>query len=104
MTLEQCNGNWNFLYEFRIGDNWYPCHVVEMDDKTVMIFTRNGTITRERISNVRKMDSTRYLLNRSQYIIDCGKYAYDHGYHEREEEDLRLLQVANELEQCQIFS
>lgn len=104
MTLEQCNGNWNFLYEFRIEDNWYPCHVVETNDKTVMIFTRNGTITRERISNVRKMDSTRYLLNRSQYIIDCGKYAYDHGYHEREEEDLRLLQVANELEQCQIFS
>lgn len=29
MTIEECDGNWNFMYEFRIDDSWYPCNIIE---------------------------------------------------------------------------
>ena len=32
MTLEECNGNWNFMYEFKIGENWYPCNVIKVNN------------------------------------------------------------------------
>lgn len=41
MTLEECNGNWNYMYEFRIGENWYPCNVIKANNDQVRIFTRN---------------------------------------------------------------
>lgn len=48
MTIEQANGNWNFLYEFRIGNNWYPCNILNEPASTkdhLVIFTRNGTVS-----------------------------------------------------------
>lgn len=78
MTIEECDGNWNFMYEFRIDDSWYPCNIIEkkeVDVNRVWIFTRNGTITTESREDVRKMSEDRYLKQRQDTIKNVGKYA-----------------------------
>ena len=102
MTLEECNGNWNFMYEFRIGENWYPCNVIKVDNDQVCIFTRNGSVTSEQRKDVRKMDMDLYLQTRLKIIRDIGKYAYDHGYHNDIEEDLMLFRDSKELNVLEI--
>lgn len=75
MTVEKCDGNWNFMYEFRIDDSWYPCNIIgrnEVDGNSVWIFTRNGTITTERREDVRKMSEDRYLKQRLDTIKNVG--------------------------------
>lgn len=58
MTIEQANGNWNFLYEFKIGDDWYPCNILdeipELENRLV-IFTRNGTISQQPVNKLRNI-------------------------------------------------
>ena len=102
MTLEECNGNWNFMYEFRIGKNWYPCNVIKVNNGRVCIFTRNGSVTSEQYKDVRKMDKDLYLQLRSEIIRNLGKYAYDHGYHNNIEDDLMLLRDSKELNVMEI--
>ena len=97
MALEECNGNWNFLYEFRIGDNWYPCNVIEINDNRVRIYTRNGSVMTERYENVRKMGEEQYLKERLDTIKYTGEYAFDRGYHKNIEDDLELLRNSMEL-------
>ncbi len=69
MPIEECNGNWNHMYEFKLCGNWYPCHVIKENDTVirsddrVWIFTRNGSITTEQNENVRKM-SDLFLIKR----------------------------------------
>lgn len=97
MSIDDCNGNWNHMYEFKLCGNWYPCHVIEKNDTVrrnnnrVWIFTRNGTITTERNENVRKMSEKRYLEKRLEDIEYLGKSVSDRGYHENIEEDLALF-------------
>lgn len=67
------------MYEFRIGENWYPCNVIKANNDQVRIFTRNGSVTSEQRKDVRKMDIDLYLQTRS-IIRDVGKYAYNYGY------------------------
>ena len=57
MTVEQANGNYNHMYEFRIDKSWYPCHLLHdfVEDGYCMIFTRNGSVTSEQLNDVRKM-------------------------------------------------
>lgn len=99
MKLEQCNGNWNFMYEWRINaesNNWYPCHVYESErsnDKDVCIFTRNGSLMTESAENVRKMSKETYIKNREKNITQL-KYCKEKGFHETLEEDLELLEKA----------
>lgn len=101
MEIEKCNGNWNFMYEFRIKDNWHPCHVIEVycnkDVLNVLIFARNGAITHENRENVRKMSKERYLKERTEIIDYFGKWAFYHGYHEYVEDDLKMFDESNEL-------
>lgn len=97
MTLEECNGNWNFMYEFRIGENWYPCNVIEVNNDRVCIFTRNGSVMSEQRKDVRKIDIDLYLQTRSEIIRDIGKYAYDYGYHNDIEDDIMLFRDSKEL-------
>lgn len=28
VTVEQANGNYNHMYEFKIDESWYPCHLL----------------------------------------------------------------------------
>ena len=44
MTVEQANGNYNYMYEFRIDESWYPCHLLNISNDKLhgVIFTRNG--------------------------------------------------------------
>lgn len=102
MTLEECKGNYNYMYMFRITDNWYPCHITkadwDVDPKEVIIYTRNGTIMREKRKNVRKMSQSEYLCQRTQDIRMFGEFAYEHGYHEMESEDLEKFRESNQLE------
>lgn len=103
MTIEECNGNWNHMYEFRIDDNWYPCHIIEENgsirksDNRVWIFTRNGSITTERNEDVRKMSEKRYLEQRLEDMGYLGKFSSDRGYHKDVEEDLELFRGLVEL-------
>ena len=30
MTVEQANGNYNYMYEFRIDELWHPCHLLDV--------------------------------------------------------------------------
>lgn len=91
MVIEECNGNLNYMYEFRIGNNWYPCHIMRKNGNLVRIFTRNGTIATEHLEDVRKMNEIQYLKQRSNVIRCFGKFASSNGYHENIEEDLALL-------------
>ena len=100
MKIEECDGNWNFMYEFRIDDSWYPCNIIEkkeVDVNRVWIFTRNGTITTESREDVRKMSEDRYLKQRQDTIKNVGKYAFDHGYYEDIKEDLKQFYDSDEL-------
>lgn len=99
MTFEQCDGNYNFMYEWKLGNNWYPCHIYHknVDVNSITIFTRNGSIMTESVNNVRKMSQITYLNNRVKCINDISKYAYKRGFHENIEEDIRLFEESNEL-------
>lgn len=100
MKIEECDGNWNFIYEFKIDESQYPCNIIEgseVDGNRVWIFTRNGTITTERREDVRKMSEDRYLKQRLDTIKNVGKYAFDHGYHEDIKEDLKQFYDSEEL-------
>lgn len=104
MSIDDCNGNWNHMHEFKLCGNWYPCHVIEENDTVrrsdnrVWIFTRNGTITTERNENVRKMSEKRYLEQRLKDMGYLGKISSDRGYHKNVEEDLELFRGLVELQ------
>ena len=99
MTIEQCNGNFNYMYEFRFlsRTEWYPCHVIEINKGRVCIFTRNGSADSCRIDCVRKMSKDTYLQERNDCIQSFKKFAFEHGYHEDVNEDLKLFEESNEL-------
>ena len=97
MTIEKCNGNWNYMYEFRIADSWYPCHLIEENgvikeiDNKLQIFTRNGSIITERSENIRKMRKEQYLKQRSEDIKSLEEIAFVRGYHKNQNDDLALF-------------
>lgn len=100
MTIEQANGNWNFLYEFQIGNNWYPCNVLDetplLKDHLV-IFTRNGAVIQQSINELRKRSKTDYLKDREDTIEWCKEFAYLHGFHENIDDDLKLFYSVNDI-------
>ena len=100
MNLEQCNGNYNHMYEFLLNDVWYPCHIYSdiVYESGITIFTRNGGITSVPDDRVRKMSKDTYLKNRKEVIDNLREYAYERGFHESVEEDIRLFEESNELE------
>lgn len=98
MTIEKCSGNFNFMYKFRLGESFFPCHIISNQGEYVHIFTQTGTITRELKSCVRKMDKKEYLESRNFDIRSLGEFAYNHGYHHVEADDLNLFEESNELE------
>lgn len=103
IILENCKENFNMMYEWTCGNNeWYPCHVLTDKSKLnrpVVIYTRNGTITREPVCNVRKMSKETYIRKREEEFDYDGEYAYKwYGYHEDIEEDLKLFEQSNDLE------
>lgn len=97
MIIEKCNGNWNYMYEFEIADNWYPCHLIEENgsikesDNKLQIFTRNGSIITERSENIRKMRKEQYLKQRSEDIKSLKEIAFVRGYHKNLNDDLALF-------------
>lgn len=100
MTIEQCNGNYNHMYEWKLSNEWYPCHILnpETNINKIVIFTRNGSIMREPIEHVRKMSREKYLNNRESCINALGARAsYKVGFHDIDE-DLMLFEESNELE------
>lgn len=99
MTVEQANGNYNHMYEFRIGESWHPCHLLDdsVEDECYMIFTRNGSVTSERLRDVRKMSKEDYLQNRKEVVEWIGKWAYNHGIHESVDDDLKLFDSVDDL-------
>lgn len=57
MTVEQANGNYNYMYEFRIDKSWHPCHLLNISNDKLhgVIFTRNGSVIHERLHDIRKL-------------------------------------------------
>ena len=57
MTVEQANGNYNYMYEFRIDKSWHPCHLLNISDDKLHgeLFTTNGSVIQERLHDIRKM-------------------------------------------------
>lgn len=102
MTVEQANGNYNHMYEFRIDESWYPCHLLNdfVEDGCYMIFTRNGSVTHEQSQDVRKMQKEDYLQNRKEVVEWIGKFAYYRGFHKNVDDDLKLFDSANDLMCC----
>lgn len=101
MTIEQANGNWNFLYEFQIGDNWYPCNILDEVSRLkdhLYIFTRNGTICQQSIKELRKRSKTDYLRDREAIIEWYKELAYLHGFHENVNDDLDLFYNASSIQ------
>ncbi|RGH54958.1 hypothetical protein DW846_01845 [Ruminococcus sp. AM36-2AA] len=99
MTVEQANGNYNYMYEFRIGESWYPCHLLNISDDKLhgVIFARNGSVARDRLSNIRKMRKEDYLQNRKEVVEYLGKWAYNYGIHENIHDDLKLFDSVDDL-------
>lgn len=100
MTIEQANGNWNFLYEFRIGNNWYPCNILNEPASTkdhLVIFTRNGTVSQEPIRKLRKKSESDYLKDREEAIKMCGDFAFHHGYRRDVNDDINFFYNADDL-------
>ena len=103
MTVEQANGNYNHMYEFRIDESWHPCHLLNdsVEDGHCMIFTRNGSVIHEQLQGIRKMQKENYLQNRKEIIEWIGKFAYRHGFHENVDDDLRLFNSVDDLVCCE---
>ena len=97
MKIKQAYGNWNFLYEYKHGDNWYMCNVLKRKDDRCMIYTNNGKILYVGIGLIRKMDEKTYFNYRMETIGLIGEYAYGRGFHRNACEDLALLRNSNEL-------
>ncbi len=99
MTVEQANGNYNYMYEFRIDKSWYPCHLLNdsVENGRCVIFTRNGSVIREQSQNVRKMRKEDYLQNRKEVVEYLGKWAYNYGIHENIHDDLKLFDSVDDL-------
>ena len=94
MTLEQCKNSWNYMYEWRGGLEWFPCHVFDdsrTDEDYICVFTRNGTIMRRPHEEVRKMSEENYINQRNQYLPILGTHYEEYGYHELLEEDLEMF-------------
>lgn len=100
MKIKQVYGKWNFLYEYKHGDNWCMCNVLKVlkqkGDKC-MIYTNNGEILHIAIGLVRKMDEKTYFNYRMDTIDLIGEHAYECGFHRNACEDLALLKNSNEL-------
>lgn len=78
-------GNWNFKYEWRLGNEWYPCHLyMENDfprkDGEILIYTRNGSIIGVDESDVRQMPEEKYIKQTEVYLKILGKHAAKYGY------------------------
>ena len=99
MTVEQANGNYNYMYEFRIDKSWYPCHLLNdsVENEHCMIFTRNGSVIHKQLQDVRKMRKEDYLYNRKEVVEWLGKWAYNHGIHENVHDDLKLFDSVDDL-------
>lgn len=79
----QYSGNLNYKYEWKLGDEWYPCHIYEdstfdCGKEKIWIYTRNGTIMAE--NNVRKMSKEKYDQQTKNNLQFLGVYASDYGY------------------------
>lgn len=103
MAIEQANGNYNHMYEFRIGESWHPCHLLHdfVEDGYCMIFTRNGSVTSEQLNDVRKMQKEDYLQNRKEVVKWLGKFTYHHGIHENVNDDLKLFDSLDDFMYCE---
>ena len=103
MTVEQANGNYNYMYEFRIDKSWYQCHLLNISDDKLhgVIFTRNGSVIHEQVHDIRKMCEENYLQNRKEIIEWIGKFAYRHGFHENVDDDLKLFDSVDDLMCCE---
>ena len=89
IDIEKCSGYWNFMYEYQIKGDWYPCHAIEQtDDGYVRIFNGAGNIFSVRTTEARKMSSESFLANRKRTIDACGSCSYNHGFHSKASEDL----------------
>ena len=99
MTVEQANGNYNYMYEFRIDKSWHPCHLLNISDDKLHgeLFTTNGSVIQERLHDVRKMRKEDYLQNRKEVVEWLGKFAYYHGIHENLDDDLKLFDSLDDL-------
>ena len=99
MTVEQANGNYNYMYEFRIDKSWYPFHLLNdsVENGHCMIFTRNGSVIHEQSQDVRKMRKEDYLQNRKEVVEWLGKWVYNHGIHENVHDDLKLFDSVDNL-------
>ena len=103
MTVEQANGNYNHMYEFRIGKSWYPCHLLNISNDKLhgVIFTRNGSVTHEQLHDIRKMCKEDYLKNRKEVVEWLGKFTYHYGIHENVDDDLKLFDSLDDFMYCE---
>ncbi len=99
MTVEQANGNYNYMYEFRIDESWYPCHLLNISDDKLhgVIFTRNGSVIHKQSQNIRKMHKENYLQIRKEVVEWLGKWAYNYGIHKNLDDDLKLFDSVDDL-------
>ena len=99
MTLKQCKGNCNYMYEWMRGidEDWFPCHIINdrTDDECVCILTRNETILYMSPEEVRKLSEEDYIRCRDKYVSFLGKHYEQYGFHETLEEDLELFREAS---------
>ena len=77
--------NWDFKYEWRSGNEWYPCHLyMENDfpreDGEILVHTRNGSVIGVDASDVRKMPEEKYKKQTKENLKILGKYAAKYGY------------------------
>ena len=62
-----------------------------------IIFTSNGSVTSERLHDIRKMRKEDYLQNRKQVIDWIGRFPYHHRVHENLDDDLKLFDSLDDL-------
>ena len=95
IDIEKCSGYWNFMYEYQMKGDWYPCHAIEQtDDGYVRVFNSVGNIFSVRVAEVRKMSLKSFLAGRKRTIDDYGSDSYRHGLHSRESEDVNQFLAA----------
>ena len=80
MPIEECNGNWNHMYEFKLCGNWYPCHVIkEIYEKDVVCLQNMKTGKRyycilRCYKDEKKLQWILEEINKNPFVMDFVKF------------------------------
>lgn len=108
MDSKEAYKNWNYMYEYKLFDEWCPCHVLTdpplhfLKEGYCSLYNAYGSVDTVSLNVVRKLTKEKYLELRKESFEWLGKN-FDIrrlGFHRNIEDDLKIYDQANDLSLC----